>query len=64
MSKFKRRQMDDIFLFFPEYKNWRFVQIIPLDDSLHKIVKFYFTGKIRKYFKMYSAQILAQHAKR
>ena len=38
------------------------MQIVSLGDNLHG-VKFFFLGKIRKYFKMPSVDIFTQHAK-
>ena len=48
------------FLFFPENRIWHFMQIV----SIAWNIKFYFLEKLRKYFKMSSAESFTQSAKR
>ena len=51
------------FLFFPEIKIWHFMQIFSIGDSLYDMLNPVFWEKLRKYFKMSSAEIFTQSAK-
>ena len=36
--QFSRRQIGDIFLFFPENRIWYFMQIVSFGDDLHEML--------------------------
>ena len=37
-----------LFLFYPENRNWHFIQIVSISNNLHEMPKPVFVGKIEK----------------
>ena len=51
-----------LFLFFPENRIWRFMQIVSTGNNLHEMSKSVCWEKEEKYFSMSSAENFSQHA--